>query len=385
MRITKKKISTLIFYIAYSMLLFSIMFSNVHYINKFINTIENIGLLILILNIFIQDIKYPKKSMLLIIILTIPVLISSLICNERVILKLILLIISSKQLDFNRFIKYDLIIRIIFLFLVLFLYKINLTTIIEIYRSDGTFRNSMGFIHPNTFGTIVFVICCEVTYLCKNRKNIIYYATMLLLSIMIEKVADSRTSQIGIILLMIFNFIDDFMPTNLKFKMYKIIKYVPLILITLSFIISFAYANGNKLAIELDKLLSKRIYYSYAFIEEYGLKPFGTTVEFIYNNFDQSKELWVLDNAYLLLMIRYGIIVSIMFILGLYSIIKKLLKEENNSKLIIIFAIYFIISFIETSIFKIQYNPFLVYFSVLLYNVLYIKKKGLKDERKKMC
>lgn len=367
MKISKKQLTVYIFYIAYSMLLFSVMFSNVNYINKFVNTIENIGLVILIFNIFIQDIKYKKSSILIILLFSIPILISSYICNERVILKLFILIIASKNIDFKKFIKYDFIVRIVFLLSVLFLYKMGMTTIIETYRSDGTFRNSMGFIHPNTFGTIIFVLCCEITYLYQKKKNILYYIIMLLLSIMIERVADSRTSQIGIVLLMIFNFVNDFVNSNLKYKMYTVIKYIPLILIILTFISSFAYGNGNEIAIQMDKLLSKRIYYSYSFIEQYDIKFFGTQVDFIYNNFDQSKELWVLDNGFLLLMIRYGIIVFFMFVLSLYFIINKLLQEKNNSKLIIIFAIYFVISFIETSIFKIQYNPFLLYCTLLIY------------------
>ena len=76
---------------------------------------------------------------------------------------------------------------------------------------------------------------------------------------------------------------------------------------------------------------------------------------------------WILDNAYSLILLRYGIITFLM--LGVYlNLFFKKAYENKEYIIISIMLVFLLFGLLESGIVKVEYNIFWLYFSKLLYD-----------------
>lgn len=233
----------------------------------------------------------------------------------------------------------------------------------------------MGFSHPNVFGTFIFSIMSEYVYLRYKKLNIFDLIIIMISIWSIGYYADSRTSQMCIIILMIcLTFIRK---KEKKFgeKINILIPNLFFICAAISFISAYLYSKNNSLMININEVITGRLNFIVQFFKEYKITAFGN--EIIIIGTKQSSEMglkpWILDNAYSLILLRYGIIAFTM--IGVYlNLFFKKAYENKDYMVILIMIIFLFFGLLENGMFKVEYNIFWLYFSKLLYT-----KKANKD------
>lgn len=231
----------------------------------------------------------------------------------------------------------------------------------------GTIRSSMGFSHPNVFGAFILSISAEYLYLREKKLNIFDITLIGVLSFLVGYYADSRTPQLSIILILIISIIIKNINLD-KIKIGKIIPNMFFICAILSFISGSLYANGNSLMIKLNEIFTGRINFIAKFFEKYPINLFGNKIEIIGTKLSSETGVkpWILDNAYALILLRYGIIAF--FMMGIYlNIFFKKAWKNKEYMIVACMLVFLIFGLLESGIIKIAYNIFWLYFAELLY------------------
>lgn len=100
-------------------------------------------------------------------------------------------------------------------------------------------------------------------------------------------------------------------------------------------------------------MLSNRLFLNHYFLNTYSLTLLGNDVV--------TTKYLILDNSYINILLRFGILFLIFMYFNFYSIMKKLYREKNYI-LIIIFIILLFYGFSESFLYKVSANAFLLYF-----------------------
>jgi hypothetical protein len=136
----------------------------------------------------------------------------------------------------------------------------------------------------------------------------------------------------------------------------------------LSVLSGYLYKTDNKLVGIMDTVLSGRISYAHIFLLNYKFSILGKHVTTGFH--------MILDNAYVSIYLRYGIIVSIMFIYAFYNMFNKLLSNKKYL-LVFIMIVVAILGLTECAMYVPAKTPFLL----LLAYPLMIQKEE-KNEKK---
>lgn len=368
MKITKKNnIHDNIFFVCYFMLLFSVIFDRVIFLNEFLKYFEYIPVLILFLS-YITDLKFYKKKFFKFIVISFFIIISTIITKNLVLLKLVLLLLGSKSIDFNKIVKFDCCIRSIFVICVVILHYMGMTNDYLTLR-DNILRNSMGFSHPNIFALNILIINMGMLYLSKDKFKLINLLLNLISIVIINNYTYSRTSLYILVFIMIGYYVNLLFKLEIKNKIIKIIvKNSFLIFTLLTFICLVLYNNNLEIGLKIDNFLSTRIYCISKILSEYHVNLLGNYIPFISTELAKKQLITpiVLDNAYFHLLIRYGIIVYLIFYFMFRTILNDMISKNNVFGIIIIIA-FLIYGISETFMFNISYNIFLFYFSGIIF------------------
>lgn len=369
-----KDLKKYIFYIAYIFIISATMLERVNNFEKIATYLEIFSIVILMFN-FIIDSRYNKKELFFYLIMILLIGISTVINKNFVILKLMLLILGSKGIEFDDFIKFDFKIRTILFFLVMFLHTKGLTNDYLSYR-NGIIRNSMGFSHPNIFGLHVLVLNMELLYMKQGKMNIISFIVGFISIFSINYFSDSRTSIYMLILLMLASVFLRFGKLE-KLRNNKIFRVISenlfYILTAIIFIFVLQYRAETDLGIKINEILSSRIYCINNIIENYGFSLFGKNIPLIATETARIMGLkpLVLDNAYFNILLRHGFFVYVIMGIIFSKSIERMFKDKKMF-CVICMLLFIIYGISETHMFNVCYNVFLMYFA----NVIFRKKEG---------
>lgn len=355
MIIKKKQILTLIFYVAYFFIIISDMFSQIKVISDYLNYFDYIALFLLIVVFIIQNKNYHTKSLIYSVMLLIIGIITFIYSKDKTILKLIMLLITFKEIDFDKFIKTDCFLKIGLLLFVVLAFFLGFTNNILVYR-EGILRNAFGFSHPNKIGLYLMMISLESYYIMRNKKIIIPFILSIIISSVIFLFIDSRTTLLIIILNIIFICLNKIFKNKILEK--KIIEIVVknlfLILTIITLILAHKFSFNNSFLVKLNQLLSYRISYNHYFLTNYGINIFG--------NFVETSKYLILDSSYLNIILRFGYILFFCLYFLFYKSFKDMYKKKNYI-LLIIFVLLLFYGFSESFLYKVSTNAFLLYFS----------------------
>lgn len=365
------KIGKILFFIAYTIMMFFWMFTDVKYVSSINKYLIKISYLIIVLSSIFQfskkDIKDKKNIFFLIAFICSAI--AWIISDSSTLAILILFIIAARNIEFDSIVRYDIKIRIAFTIVIILFYVIGFTDNYIMYREDGTIRSSMGFSHPNTFAIHVFLICAEFIYL---RYKIITwkdYVLVIAISFLVDFLSDSRASQIAIFLLLAGTFLCKITKSKIleNVVIKNLIPYLFILFTILSLILCIFYNSDNFIMEKIDDILSGRIRLAKEFLEEFKITPFGNNLELIgeENAKEKDVEPRVLDNAYINIILQYGIINYIILAFIMYKILKISLKEKNYI-FCIIMCVYIIRGMTGNGSYSLQTNTFLLYFSHLM-------------------
>ena len=324
--------------------------------------------LLLVQILFLQT--YTKRELFIIAGITFPIVIATVLSGQRTMLSAWMFIVAAKNVEFKQIIYTAYKILLIMIPMIILLCLVGVIDNRVLMRGSVR-RFSLGFSHPNQLGLRIFQLVACHCYVYKDKMREWNYLFILLATFFLIWIPNSQAAYITmgslLFILLLYRYIVS--KKSMYIELFK--KCILLGTFCLSvFSIVFSGIDINKYYIlaRLDSWLSSRFSVCHKVWSLYGVSFFGQR---IYVTEDERKlvgiqsPLW-LDNAYVSILLRYGILVFLIFFIS-YLYLIKVVELQQNDVLMIILFLYALYGTIETGLYMITHNIFLIAFSALLY------------------
>lgn len=362
----KIKITELLFYIFYSVVIFRYLIMS--YINIPIKFSDKIFIIVLIPISF--SIIYFKKYNINELISTFIIILISIIityCSKQpTILITTITIILSKDIEFEKIVKYDMYLKGYIVFFTVIFSMLGIIENIKIIRYETSsiiIRNSYGFTHPNILGTMILLIIIDYIYINYSKLRFKNYIFIILVMSITNIVTDSRTGLYIIILLLIIILLDNSCIFNKR--IITSLSSVIIMCLGIGSIIAAIYYAQNILFQWIDLILTGRIRLANIYLNIYPIKVFGTEMEFLSNSY--KGEIITLDNLYVRMILNFGVLYFVFICLSYYKLGRRYRKNLNSKKSILIIA-FALLGMSESMGYNICFNISLFLIIELIYN-----------------
>ena len=351
-----------------------------------LNGITNYLILILLMIQIIFFQTYKKKELFIIAVVSIPIIISAARSSNYSLLSALMFIIASKNTDFEKSISVAYKILCIMIPLVIVSRFLGIIDDYIVMR-EGIVRYSLGFSHPNQLGLRLFQLLACHLYINRNKLKSYNYFIAIVIVVLIYLIPNSKTAYICtfllILLLMIYEIFQKH--NQLMIEIYgRVLILFSVAFNVLSVIWSLIDVRCNFILHQIDLFMSRRFSYCYQVFQLYGISVWGQK---IYISEDEVKLAGIigklyLDNGYMAIMIRYGIIVYIVFSIC-YLLAMHNFKKKNQYFLLIILFVYALYGVMENGIYMVTHNIFLISLGNMLYekSIRKARENGDKAER----
>ena len=285
--------------------------------------------------------------------------------SDRTILEAFAYGTGAVFMDYKRIIKTMKSTWLWCLVTVVFLSLMRIIPTVGGVRETGEVRMSLGFVHANTLGFILFIIGLLIfvdSYAVRSRNSFI---ALLLLTAVDFYVANSRTTTLLLLIIdivistkvfkndMISHFLNKKWVRNLL-----LIFVIALIGFTVWFATSY---NGSGRLLQLNGLLNNRVQNGSYYMSLYGISLLGKNIpEFVLWN-DNFTQLY-LDNGYLLMLIKYGVIATVIYVMMILQSARKAIRVKNIAMVVAI-GLIAVSLFTEQSALRWCFCPILMYMS----------------------
>lgn len=253
--------------------------------------------------------------------------------------------------------KIDLCFRTIAALIVtIFLRGLSTNNILD--TVSGRVRPSLGFTNPNTLSEIALVMILEV-FLLRKELNRILSVLIVCYSFVLIFTSRSRTTFLLLVFFLIINFALKKGADNVIAK--RMIVSIPVICCLISYYVVYLYSyHFNTFLVNLNFLLSNRLKIVSNYYLNYGITFFGQKA--LSTQLVGGQPLGSLDNGYMSLLIKFGIIVTIVFLLFLSITIKKLL-DTKKYEYAACFIVFTLLGLSEFTFYVVIINVFLLLFA----------------------
>ena len=102
------KFNMYLYMFSYTLILMNTMLGQIKLISGILSTLSDISIILLIFKCVIQSQKYKKRTVMLIFLTLTVVILSYIKSNENALIKLVLLIVASYGIEFEKIVKYDI-------------------------------------------------------------------------------------------------------------------------------------------------------------------------------------------------------------------------------------------------------------------------------------
>ena len=268
------------------------------------------------------------------------------------------MITVSKNIDFNKCIKYDVFLRLLTIVLMYFLWRAGIAP--DTALAFGTImRHSMGFQNPNHFGLLVFILILECLYLARMKFHFWLYAALIAILVFEDRIAGSRTSEVYSIALLIFTAFYAKWPNAFKKKGWQIFMQLNYVIsAVLTAVSAHMMESGSQIMKALDSAFSGRITNVVYYNQLLGPTILGHSISFGNRT---------CDNLYAYLAICSGILVFIAVTVAYMLLIRDLYQYDNIPMAIAVFFL-FAYGISERLWMNIDYNMMMLAFRQLIYH-----------------
>ena len=237
-------------------------------------------------------------------------------------------------------------------------------------RETGEVRMSLGFVHANTLGFILFIVGLLIyvdSYEVRSRNSFI---VLLLLTTVDFYIANSRTTTLLLLVMDIVIatkiFKNDMISHFLNNKWVRNLLLV-LVIALIGFTIWFATSyNGSGRLLQLNKLLNNRVQNGSYYMSLYGISLFGKNIPGFVLWKDNFTQLY-LDNGYLQMLIKYGVIATVIYMMMILRSARKAIRVKNIAMVVAI-GLIAVSLFTEQSALRWCFCPILMYMSAKSYD-----------------
>ncbi|MBD5504854.1 MAG: hypothetical protein HDR09_14260 [Lachnospiraceae bacterium] len=338
---------------------------------KTINNVVNWLIFILLIAQIVLFQSYKKEELAIIIGITLPIIIATMLSGNRTVLSAWMLIVAMKNTDLDRIIHIAYRILLITIPMVIFFRIFGFIEDYTIMRGNLQ-RFSLGFAHPNQLGLRIFQLILCNCYVNRDRLGILNYCYIILAIIFTIKVPNSQTAYISLIVFLIFLLIYKYIENQKQIfmKLYTGSLLIGAVLLNIfSIILSFIDVNKYFILSQIDKWMAARFSWGHKVWQIYGTSFFGQRI-YVYEEevrlIGLTRRLW-LDNAYLSLLLRYGILVFLIISISYIFLMRKMIVQKQYVLVIILF-LYALYGTMESGLYQITHNIFLIAFAVLFYH-----------------
>lgn len=314
--------------------------------------------------------KYRKSEIIKSYIFMLIVGISTYLCNYTIIIWGGIFIISAKNIDIKKIalIYLRTVGSTVFIVVMLALFNIIENRTCYVYELYGLSIRKIfmyGFLHHNFVGGRVF--WCYLCYLFVkfNEIKIKDYFIGIILFCVEFYLFISKTSAVLILISMGLIFIIKRIMHLTSEQRKNLILNISYLVISFSIIfsicLSIKYDINNRLHIFINNLISIRFSSAHNLLNEYGVSIWGQKLNLISS---LEAEKWkvkaiILDNAYMHLIIRCGIVYMLFLFWGYFKAVGEAVKN-NKYDIVVVVLIIFMCGISEKWLFMISYNPFLI-------------------------
>lgn len=366
----------LLFVIAYALLLFKIALANTTFV-EFIDVRSDIFKLIypISFSLIALKITLANKMSVKVVLESIIIVIIGVFCyinsSRTEILALIMLLIGMKQVHFDVVIKTFLWVYGLVTIFALFFSLMGIIDMYTVMSDAHGLRYSLGNTYPTDFAAGVFYMLLAYAYLKKTWK-IRYSVIWTVITITTYLMTKAQTSFILSILFIIGLTLTIFYryPSHFKNKIGSFIKKISIIvfpvLAGVSYLIVYMFEQGNVYMQILNVIVNYRIGFASKFMDDYGINMFGNYIEMTGAGWGTSTSnvYYYIDNGYYYSIVFYGILLTVLFLVG-FSMCALKSKELLLNYILIFIAIN---ALLEPRFVNYLYNPFLMLLGSLLYS-----------------
>lgn len=309
---------------------------------------------------------YSKSDWVKIVIITTIILIVSYCSNSRLPLQYWIIVLGAFRLNFHDVARCVLIVESITLFSVILLALLGVIPAEYTVRSNGRIRYSLGFEFATYPAILFYYLSCLYLCLKKDAAGWRDYIVILTLNSIMYVLTDTRTEILLVLLFIVAHFLIGKFQNSIIFG--KVLFFAGCASMIMSCIVSLifavTYTPDNPMLKAANSALSGRLALSHRGLNEYGISPFGTEIEWntleeIKADTSQQKIFNVVDNGYMNVTYNYGYVLLSMMMLG-YFLATKEINANKNSYLILAVVILAIHTFLTPQWSQIIYNIYLI-------------------------
>ncbi len=320
---------------------------------------------------------YTKKELFLIAVCLIPFSISGLLSHSYRMLSFLLFVIASKDIDFDRIVKMIYYLNLVLIPCIILLCLVGFLDDTIVFRGL-ILRHALGFEHPNTLGQRIFsLVACHI-YIRFYKLNVWDYFFVIAACIFCYFVPNSQTASMLLIAVIIGTFIYKGVSrwSNCSILIKGLLVISAFCNVASVFLICFDFTKYSWF-LEINNLLSRRFWSSHIVLQIYGITWLGKRVYIT----GQERALVGMiqnlysDNAYGTLLIRYGIIVYILFS-AMYLYNMNIQIKKKKTALVFFLCLYAICGVMENSFLSMSLNIFLLSIKSIFY-----KENNLKENK----
>lgn len=327
-----------------------------------------LSLLLLSLNTFVifKGLKVSKKKIIVVIVIFF-VFAISLISRDFFLLSILLLGINATKINDNdtiQLFKLSFYIIAASTISIVVLCSLGLIQNVSTARTwGGQARYAWGFVHSQILPLLFFYLAGDrITY----RRKVRLYGLLLIIAIafFLDSSFDSRNALYSTIILSLLvfsiqleyligrrNSSNSFLP-----RLYQwISKYLAAIVSVVSLLLLRLYSRGAGIAILIDRVLSSRLRAS---TMRFSSSPMQLLRVVSYAEY-QETSVSVIDNGYLYIIARYGLLYLILFVIVAYYI-AHYFQRTKNVQGIVFFISALISCYITNEIVSCNFLPFWV-------------------------
>ncbi len=280
-------------------------------------------------------------------------------------LKAMMIIVALKNVDYKELFEIMYRILVFSIVLTFLLYLLGLSDA-GVQRRGA---NALGYAHANSVGYVLMALVL-ITISKKDKISPLNKILLALLNLFGYIIANSRTGFFLACIALICSSNKMYAFIKRKRLIQNILIVLPVILMMATLFTAVLY-ESNSFVQNLDMLFNGRIKMNNYILMNKGITLLGQSVEYhgliskkIYNSVTQSwSNFMTIDNAYMSLIIEFGLLATIVVGIAYFKLIRKLIKY-NAIRIVFVIIILFIYGLTESSIISI----YVVFPFVLLLN-----------------
>lgn len=235
--------------------------------------------------------RYPLKQFFALLVVLVCTMLSCYFSRTVNAFLMILLVLGSKDIEFEKILKVYLVIVGAVLVLAFLASLVGVIENLQYEQSGRRLRNAFGIIYPTDFAAHVFYFLTVLFYVKRDTLRPIHYILTIGLAGLLYYYCDTRLDSISILLLVVIFWIGNVMEhslwvsRNVKHTWISFWQKIGVYSVPIAAAISngatFLYRESSSFWKGLNKLLSNRLHLGQNAYDEYGIRLFGQDIEMV--------------------------------------------------------------------------------------------------------